>query len=249
MAITQTGSTLAIQATTTANTGTASTAITVPADAELVVVGVSGFTSANGMSGGAMTFTKGGVDTAMSATTGGNASTSVWQCGMFYLAVPDTGSNKTLKWDWAGAGASGDPVFNFSLTFWKGVDTASPVRDSDGAQGSSAALPLSTPTLTAQSGDLIVAFSGFFHAAQDGAGQVDTWSNLTELTEIAHNSYSEGAWATGSPSGNTTVGVSTGTGWEEGGIVAVVVKPAGTAKAIPPFRRSRRFFNRPFSLI
>ena len=64
-------------------TGTVSSAITVPDNAELVVVTVSG---QHGTNAGfaAMTFTKGGVDTAMIKATGGDASGASWQSAMFY---------------------------------------------------------------------------------------------------------------------------------------------------------------------
>src|SRR6267142_2250649 len=104
MAIVQTGSVLQFTGLGTANTGTVSTTITVPADAELVVVGWSGFSStANFFSTGSMTFTKGGVDTAMTMVSGADGNTGLWQAAMAYLVLPDTGSNKTLKWDWLGA--------------------------------------------------------------------------------------------------------------------------------------------------
>src|SRR5712671_749801 len=127
MAIVQTGSVLQFAGLGSGNTGTVSTTITVPSDAELVVVGWSGFSATtNFFSGGSMTFTKGGVDTAMTNVPGG--STADWSGGMWYLVLPDTGSNKTLKWDWIGTGAAGDTASLCSVTFWKGEDTASPVR-------------------------------------------------------------------------------------------------------------------------
>lgn len=224
MAIVQAGSTLKFDLSGYGNTGTVSTTITVPADAELVIAAWSGFGSANYFSTGSMTFTKGGVDTAMTAATGGDASTSFWQAAAFYLALPDTGSNKTLKWDWAGAAAPSDGTGLCSVTFWKGVDTASPVRDTDGTQAGTT--PYTTPTLTAQSGDLIVAWVGAFTASE---GTVDSWSNLTLLGQVvASGSRADGAWATGSPSGNTTVAASTDTNIDDGGIVAIVLKAAAT---------------------
>ena len=221
-AIAQTGSTLQIGENSTANTGTVSTTVTVPADAEIVVVALSAFGGTNYFSGGNFKFTKGGTQVNMTMVAGDSAGT--WQTAMGYLALPDTGANKTLSYDWAGTGTSPDTVRNYSITFWKGIDTASPVCDSDGAQSGS--FPVTTPTLTAETGDLIVAFCAGFNGAQDGSGTINTWSNLTELVEVAHNSYAEGAWATGSPSGNTTVGASTGGNWSEPAIVAVVLKPA-----------------------
>ncbi len=165
-----------------------------------------------------MTFTKGGVDTAMTPVFGADASTN-WNTMIFYLALPDTGANKTLSWSWVGI--SSDDRMAPSVTFWKGVNTAAPVRDSNAAQG--AGWPRNTPTLTAALGDKIVAFCGFFYAPGDGAGTVTAWNNLAGLADIANRNAAEGAWATGNPSGNTSVGVQSSTG-SEGGIVAIVLK-------------------------
>lgn len=235
--ITQTGSNTQYGPASNANTGTVSSSVTVPADAELVVVAVSGWRStANPFSGGSMTFTKGGVDTAMTPVIGGDSNTSYNYVGMFYLALPDTGSGKSLKWDWEGSAVmNGAPVF--SVTYWKGVDTSSPVRDSDGAQNSDT--PYTTPTLTAISGDLILAWAGGLAGAE---ATVDSWSNLTELAEITIDpaNGADGAWATGSPSGDTTVAASTDTNFTDGGIVALVLKAgSGDSGSINPYVKIR----------
>jgi hypothetical protein len=223
MAIAQVGSTLQFGLSDILNTGTVSTAITVPSGTELVIVGVSGWTAvSNGME--TMTFTKGGVDTAMTRGVGGDVATT-WQGAQFYLVEPDIGTNKTLKWDWIGTGSSGASAFNFMVTFWSGIDTADPVRDSDGAQATS--LALNTPSLTAASGDKIVAMAAFYHDDANGGGSIDTWSNVTEVAEVAPFAYAELAWATGDPTGNTTVGISTATATSgEFSITALVLKPA-----------------------
>lgn len=219
----QTGSFQDFSVTSNANTGTVSSTITVPADAELVVVAVSAFQGTNdGLAG--MTFTKGGTDTAMNRASGTADASSGWGCAMFWLALPDTGANKSLKWDWIGSGNSADQNFAFSVGFWKNVDTVSPIRDSDGLRGNS--LPMNTPTLTAEAGDLILAFTGFYNAASDHLGNVTAWSNLSSLHKVNSPStaYCEGQWASGFPSGDTAVGITTATKWNEGGLVAAVVK-------------------------
>jgi hypothetical protein len=240
MAITQVGSALAFAPSGAGNnTGTVSSTITVPATTEIVIAGVSGY---QGTSAGfeAMTFTKSGVDTAMTRVPGADASAGQWQGAMFYLVGPDIGSNKTMKWDWVGTGGSGAGAMLHSVTFWTGINTSDAVRDSDAAQGTS--LTLSTPTLTAQSGDKIVAWAAYYYDPGDGGGSVDTWSNLTEIADVTENQYAEGAWAYADPSGNTTVGLSAVTGTEYS-ISAVVLKAAGGAatKAPPIFHRSVRF--------
>lgn len=235
MAITQAGTTLQFPGLGSGNSGTVSTTITVPADAEFVVVGWSGFSAfANFFSAGSMTFTKGGVDTAMtSAGIGlGDSTAGEWDAAVFYLALPDTGANKTLKWDWSGAGAADAAASLCSITFWKDIDTASPVRDAKAGHGTNT--PYTTGTLTALSGDLIVAWVG---AADNGSeGTIDSWSNLTLLTQIAKSSDADGAWATGSPTGDTTVAASTDTNIDDGSIVAIVLKPAAAAAAQVPYQ-------------
>jgi hypothetical protein len=125
------GDILEFQFTDAAETGTVSSAIEVPTDAEIVVVAVSGYHgTANGFAG--MTFTKGGIDTAMTKATGGDVSGTLWQSAIFYMALPDTGASKTLKWDWLGAASDGERVV--AVSFWKGIDLAIPVRDSNGFQ-------------------------------------------------------------------------------------------------------------------
>lgn len=226
MAITQTGSITSFTGTGSANIGTVSTTITVPADAELVVVGWTGFsTTATFFSTGGMTFTKGGVDTAMTAVGGADANTGLWQAVMFYLVLPDTGTNKTLKWDWLGAAAASDPSSTCSVTFWKGVDTASPVRGTGGAQAAGA--PVTTGTITAASGDLIIAWAAGSIVSTAAEGSIDSWSNLSLLANITTvGSGCDAAWATGSPSGNTTVAASTSTNIADCDIVAAAFKPA-----------------------
>ena len=101
--IAQTGTVITTSsAGSTANTGTFYDFITVPADTELALVGVTGHT---GVASGFATVTmpKGGVDVPMTRLTGGDVSTSVWQAALFYMVNPDTGSGKLLTWDWAGS--------------------------------------------------------------------------------------------------------------------------------------------------
>lgn len=242
MAIVQTGSVLQFPGLGSGNTGTVSSTITVPADAELVVVGWSGFSNTSGFfSSGGMTFTKGGVDTAMNSVAGGDTAGSNWGAGYFYLVLPDTGSNKTLKWDWLGAGVADSANNVCSVTFWKGIDTASPVRGSSAGQ-SGTTPPYTSGTITAASGDLIIAWVAGFVTAE---GTINTWSNLSLLSQItADGPVADGAWATGSPSGNTTVAASTGTNFDDGGIVAVAFKAAaaGGTSSVEGGAKSRTIF-------
>lgn len=228
MAIVQTGTALTFTALGTANTGTVSTTITVPADAEMVVVGWSGFSSTSDFfSGGSMTFTKGAVDTAMVAVAGPSSSAN-WSGGMFYLVLPDTGTNKTLKWDWLGTGVSSDPSTLCSVTFWKGVDTASPARGT--GYGTNTGVPYTTGTITASSGDLFIAWCPFFVTAE---GTIDSWSNLSLLTQLGFSSNADAAWATGSPTTSVTVAASTATGASDGSLYCVAFKAAAAGGGVP----------------
>jgi hypothetical protein len=211
---------------TNANTGTVSTMITVPADATFVTVGISGYEpTADFFSGGSMKFTKGGADTAMTtAKTGTNSGdhlTTVFMSAMFYLVAPDTGANKTLKWDWVGT-ATATNAPKISVTFWKGVNQSTPVRGAGGGQ-SLTSTPYTTSTITAASGDLIVAWVGAFARTE---GTADSWTSATLLSQVALNSvYCDGAWATASPTGDQTVACATDTNWDDGGIVAISLEP------------------------
>ena len=227
MAITQTGTTIELAGETT-NTGTFSSTIEVPADAELAIAFFCGHKAdANHFSGGGMTLTKGGVDTAMTAIPNnaeGDNSTATYQGTMFYMVSPDTGTNKSWKWDWAGTGALDDANRKGLLTFWKGVDTASPIRD--GGAGQASNVPFTSSELLAQTGDLVFAIA--WGVATPGEGSIDSWSNLTLLEQITAGAGNmDAALATGSPSGNVTVAASTATDFESGGIIAAVIKPAG----------------------
>lgn len=230
MAIVQTGSVLQFPGPGDTNTGTVSTTITVPADAEIVIAGWSGYSNtANFFSGGKMQFTKGGVDTDMVSVAGGDAAGSGnWAAGLYYLVLPDTGSNKTLKWDWVGTASADDARTVCSVTFWKGIDTASPVRGSGGGQNATST-PYTSSTITALTGDLIVAWVAGFVGSE---GTINSWSNLTLLSQIAVSVFADGAWATGSPTGNTTVAASTDTNFDDGGIVAISLKPAASGDTL-----------------
>lgn len=220
------------------NTGTLSTTITVPGDAELVLVGVVGFSATlHFFSDGVLKFTKGGVDTAMTTVVGGNDDVNFTAGVMFWMVLPDTGANKTLKYDWGGSGTMDSNHQIMSITFWKGIDTSSPVRFSGGAS----AFPITggggNVNLTTVNGDKVVAWVGAFNNSVGGAteGTADTWQNLTLLSQITHAVDMDGAWATADPTGTSlAVRLLTATNFDDGGLSAVVLKPAGPA-SFPPF--------------
>lgn len=226
MAITRTGSVTQFNA-TTGNTGTQG--VTVPADAEIMVFGVTGYPDG----GEASYFSGGSVSLNGSAFTAvaGDANNSAFEGSLFYLTLPSTGS-QTLSWDWLGAGAITSLGPKGAYAFYKGIDTASPVRDSDGAQA--AADPHTTKSLTAVTNDLIVAFGYQF---ADGFDRTWTWTNATEQQALTLFQDADGSWAEASPTGNQTVSF-TSTGSRDGGVCAIVLKPAavGGGGSAPMFR-------------
>lgn len=224
--VTQTGNVLRFAPALT-NTGTASSTIEVPSDAQLVVVHCSGWSNAqtNLFSGGSLTFTKGGADTALTIVTGGDANSGFLMGAIAYLALPDTGPNKTFKWDLVGTNAPATLLF--TVTFWTGIDTVSPIRSSNAIQ--SGTVPYTSGTLTCQTGDLILANAFGSTTAHAAEGTIDSWSNLTLLDQTVRDGVdADMALAVGSPTGNTTVAASTGTNFDDGGIAAIVIKPATT---------------------
>lgn len=219
MAITQTGSItrLANSSGYSAASGTIS-AITVPSDAELMLIAVSCYHGTSNTSSASGSFDIGGN---ASVGVGGGLSSN-WQCALHYILQPATGT-QNLDWQWGGGAGSamGDPAVLLAYWFYKGVDTASPIRDSDGAQASGTTA--TTPTLTAASGDLIVAAAASFNVAQ--ADVTFSFSGATVLSNLVNYTYADLALATASPSGNQTVGY-TCLSSEEGGIAAFVFKAA-----------------------
>lgn len=208
-----------------------STSISVPSNATLAVVGVTGYENTpNFFSGG--TLTLGGVPmTAVPA----DADNSNQMAALFYLFAPPTGT-QPLAYDWNGAAAPLQGVI-FAYGFYQGTD-AGPVRDSDGGQSGTG--PYLTKSLTALPGDLIIAFSGCF------ASGATTWSwlgatDVADFDTSAPFAASTATVAEASPSGNQTV-QATNSVSNDGGIAAIVVKPAGVV-SVPNLTASRvRFF-------
>ena len=230
MAIEQTGSVQRFAFSGSGQTGNVSTTITVPADAEIVVASVSKFIGfvVGGLQ--SMTFTKGGSQVAMTKVTGGDTNGSTWNAALFYLVAPDTGANKTLAWSWSQV--ADDASNLFTVTFWKGIDTAAPVRDSDGGQNGT--FPSDSLTLDAQTGDLLLAYVGF---TCDAESTVTSLTNLTILENLTFTAgYSDGALMTASPSGSTTISVDSSVGGNpsEPSLVALVLKPPSGPAAEAP---------------
>jgi hypothetical protein len=209
------------------NAATGSVAITVPSDCTLVVIGLSAFLgSANALSAAGNFDINGNTSV---GAPGGCTNAGAMMSALHYIVNPATGS-QNLDWQWGGGTGTGlDSASTCAIvSFWKGVDTASPTRDSDGAV-SPASATATTPTLTAQSGDLIIAWGA---SQDDSSGNLTfSWSGATELAGMANDSGFDGSLATVSPSGNQTVGF-TATGAEQTAVAAFVFKAAaGSASA------------------
>lgn len=167
-------------------------------------------------------------------TIGGNAMTAVAADGdtsafmgaLFYVFNPPTGS-QTLAWDWVGTSPPVDGGL-FAWGAYKDLDTSG-IRSSSGTQ--QAGNPHTTGTLTAQSGDLIVAFAEQFTVSDD----TFTWTSATRISEFTAFDRGDASWAEASPTGNQTVSASSSSS-SDGGIVAIVLKPAagGSASLVVP---------------
>jgi hypothetical protein len=232
LAIERTGSFVEVE---TDGNNTGSVSVTVPADATLMVVGVTGFpddSSASYFSGGAMTIA-GATFTDVAA----DASSSAFE-GMFaYRLSPATGS-QTLAWDWSGTANNLGNRALIGYGFYKGIDLGDPVRDTYGGQEGSS--PHATDTMTAVSGDWVIAWAFQF---QSGATTF-AWTNATAAAEFHHSGgggdpSSHGAFGEATPSGNVQI-TATVTGSADGGIAAVVFKATAAVAAPPVDRRLTR---------
>lgn len=222
-----TGSVLTFSALGPANSGTVSTTITVPADATYVLVGWSGYSSSGTFYAinGALKFTKSGSQADMTYLGGG--SSVGWSGPLYGLALPDTGTNKTLTWDFNGTNLADDANSLCSIVFLKDVDTASLRSFGDATSGS---LPYTTGSLAGSTGDLAVGWVGAFASAE---GAINSWSNLTLLSQLTHFNSADGAWATGSPTTAQTYAALTGSNIDDGALTVVIFKNASGGAAPP----------------
>jgi hypothetical protein len=207
----------------TANTG--STSVTVPSGAEIALCQVDGYiTETTYFTGGTLTI--GGQS--MTAVAGGDTGTSGWQQALWTrVLAPSLSGAQTVAWDWAGTSAL-DNDATLTCVFYQGIDTASAVRSSTCVQASDS--PYTTGTLTAQTGDLLVAMVTAFA----GSETTFTWTSATKIEDFAQQggNLGDGSLAEAAPTGNQTVSAAS-TVADDGGICAVVLKPAAAAQAGP----------------
>lgn len=181
MAVTRTGSIEYFES--VANSGNHS--ITVPSDAEIVIVGVGGnrdvvnfLDLGNPPDDNTASLTINSVQMKVGRCEDSTSLTNEC-CGIFYLVNPATGS-QTLAYDW-----SGSNVFTaggqFYVAYYKGVDTADPIRDRGGEHTDDT--DATTGTLTVSTGDMIVAVAEMYGADTD----VIQWTNATEADQDQYN--------------------------------------------------------------
>lgn len=190
--------------------------MTVPADAELIACGVVGYISGvSPYSGGTLT-----IGGSSMTYIGGDSDPSKMTGGIFYKVQPATGS-QTLAWDWAGTNTM-EGGTNFDCRYYKGINTGGAVRSTNATQ--QAASPHTSGTLTASSGDLIIAYSWQFVPTVNATF---TWTGATEqfayTVTAGEVDYS---WAEASPTGNQTVSTSVSSS-SDGGIGAIVLIASG----------------------
>lgn len=228
---TPTGSLLQVNA--TADSGSSS--ISVPSDAEAVLVGVYGYgpsgnrTPATRLDGAVLTI--GGQ--ALTYLAGANNTPGDSDCvGMYGRATLPTGT-QTFAWNWEGSSAWGEGAQVF-IRFLKDVNTADPFGTASAAGSNTGASPrtASTSTLTISEGDFVGVVAGAWSPTLGSF----TWGvNLVEQVDATFRGSREG-WAEGSPTENQTASAiyTYGGGGTDGStaVAAVVVKgipaPANT---------------------
>lgn len=199
------------------NSATGSFDITVPEDADCLIVYVTGYKGAPNV------FT----DTGCGVTCEGEAADAVLDgcddltyrymgAGWVFLN-PATGSGVTLAWTWS------TTLLNYPLFCWVAYKGVGSVRNSAGNQDGS--LPYSQ-AFVAESGDKIsccvMAFQG------STGGSIESWTNATEISEFDHNVYSDLTLAEHDPTGNVTITVASGTNYTDGAFGGFVLSPPGT---------------------
>jgi hypothetical protein len=225
MAVTQIGSLAENQCGTGA---TGSFDVTVPNDADVIVVGVHGL----GAYDAQFTLTTSGVSIEGTAceveVTQGNTSASTFQSAMWVgnVVALRGSTTATIAWAWRGTLANDARMV---YGFYKGVDMTSfptsAVRDQDGVQDGDMSGGATTPSLTASSGDRIVAWASGYTGGTPGG---PTWTSPIASVTNYLTPYASGvaSWAEGNPTGNMAVAETAWATVDDGGICAVVLIPA-----------------------
>ena len=218
MAIARTGYSASAINGGTGNTG--SFDITVPAGTDCLIVYVTGYESiADLFTGSGAGATLEGA-TADAVVTGSDISNDYFKGAAWVFLNPPVGAGVTIAWDWAGTGDISNPA-HFTWVAYSGVGS---IRQAYGNQASGP--PYSTGVLTSSSGDMI-SVSVFGYTA--GEASVSTWSNAVEISEFAATSTSDSTLAEHESTGNVTIATPGTSGYNDGGIMAVIMVPAAGA--------------------
>lgn len=202
----------------------ASQAVTVDASATIFLVGVSGYISTTPQT----TFSSGTITLGGAAPdiiVASDASAAFFKGALFAWLNPPTGS-QTLAWDWVGTGTiSNGVILSYGYVSEFTPNTSTPTRDTFGLQD--AASPHDTDTMTAQTGDFLVAWVEQFV----GGARTFSWTNATLVADETTYRSADGGWASASPTGDVvvTATVNDTTGGSDGGIMAIVFIPAAAA--------------------
>ena len=225
MAVTRTGSVTTIQ--TASQTGSQS--VTVPNDAEIMIVKIAGALESSYISGGTYTLNSQSLTSIFTEVADAT--------DIAYKVSPSTGS-QTFAWDLGSAPAFGNDFFEIS--FYKGIDS-SPIGATAYALWGDNIDTANTGEMTVASGDAVVAIAWILSVGDPLASSAD-WTNATEV--------SDETWAMGVfsgteafPSGNVTITVAQNGGQAENNFVqlmAAVIKQSssggGAIKNIMQYR-------------
>jgi hypothetical protein len=190
-----------------------SQSITVPSDAEMIVFTAALYDGAG--DAGLASVSIGGNALTIERDESGSMNSQI--TAIAYRVNPPTGS-QTLAWTWDAPPLNEGAVI--LIGFYKGVDTADPIRDSGGQQVTSNSM--TTGSMTAQTGDMAVAVV----CAYPDTATV-SWTNATEVQDETYN-QDVNSYAEASPTGNITISA-THTGLNYGAISAIIIKPSSSA--------------------
>lgn len=196
----------------------ANTSISIPADAQFIVVTVGGWINNIGyFSSGSLTLNS----SQLTISYTGDASTSTHMGMLYYYNVSAwAGTSQTLAWDW---NDTYPPVTgaNFFYAFYKGIDGTSPIRSSGGE--SVDAISHTTGSLAATSGDMLVGLSSVTSNVTD--------LSVTGATETANYVLfsNRSDFLEANPTAAVTVTVAANNGDRDGTVCALVFKAEVTA--------------------
>lgn len=217
--------------------------ITVQSGADFLIVCGVAWNGTPGLFTNAVGYGLGAGDASPTGLIAADADNGFYYGAMLYWVAPPTG---VQLFDWqfqVDIGGSNGGVWAYAS--YSGVHQTTPVRDSDFAQAFiNSTTPITSPTLTALAGDLIVAWAGLFVNAE----RTITWTNATKVYDATRSSGNDGdgSLAEASPTGDQTVSYHNGVATiEDGGVSALVLRPAdttvvsgGTSLLVPRVGRS-----------